>query len=76
MLFLVGDDADGEAADARVAADEGAAVVGPVFVELAAVGEAGDDFVHVVGVGRRVGIDERVEVLRGIFRRVFLLVEW
>ena len=39
--FLVGDDADGDSADAGVAADEGAAVVGAVFVELAAVDDTG-----------------------------------
>ena len=43
MLLLVGDDADGEAADARVAAEDGAAVVGLVLVELGAIDEARDE---------------------------------
>ena len=41
VLLLIGDDADGEAADARVAAEDGAAVVGLVLVELGAIDDDG-----------------------------------
>ena len=76
--FLVGDDADGGAADARVSADEGAAVVGIVLVEFAAVDDAGDEFVHVVDVARLLPGRDRggaVEVVRRVFGRVFCGVE-
>ena len=77
--FLVGDDADGGAGDASVAADEGAAVVGAVLVELAAVYDAGDEFVRVVGVDGGfggVGIKERIKVFGRVFRGVFFSVEF
>ncbi len=78
VLLLVGDDADGKAADARVAAEDGAAVVGLVLVELGAIDETRDDFMHVVGVAGGacgIGIDEGVEIFGGILRRVLLRVE-
>src|SRR5262249_54259033 len=46
--LLVGDDADGEAAEAGEAADERRAVLLPVLLELAAVDEARQHVAHVV----------------------------
>src|SRR5262249_43423831 len=57
VLFLVGNDADSPAADARVAAEQSFAVFGAVFLELAAVDEAADDFAHVVLFGGIAGED-------------------
>ena len=69
--FLVGDDADGVAADPGVAAEEGAAEVGLVFVELAAIDDAGDDFAHVVDVAcAGCGIEQGVKVFGGVAGRV------
>ncbi len=69
--FLVGDDADGVAADPCVAAEHGAAEVGLVLVELAAVGDARDHFAHVVDIacaGR--GVEQAVEIFGGVTGRV------
>jgi len=57
VFFLVGDDSHGPAAYARVAAEQGFAVFGAVFLELAAVHEAGDNFAHVVLLGGIAGED-------------------
>ena len=57
VFFLVGDDAHGPAADAGVAAEQSFAVFGAVFLEFAAVDEAGDDFAHVVLLGGIAGED-------------------
>ena len=63
--LLIGDNADGVAADARIAAQNGAAEVRLVFVELAAVDEARNHLAHVVDVacaGR--GIQQAVDISR------------
>ena len=61
--LLVGDDADGVAADPGVAAENGAAEVVLVLVELAAIDDARDDFAHVVDVAcAGCGVDEAVDV--------------
>ena len=67
MGLLVGDDADGVAADARVATKHGLAVLGFVFVELAAVDDARDDLLYVVLPGR-VAVEDAVDFLGGIER--------
>ena len=48
VLFLIGDNPYGPAADARVAAKHGLAVFGAVFLERARVHDPRDDFPHVV----------------------------
>ena len=48
--LLVGDDADGVAADARISAKNGAAKVRLVLIEFAAIDDAGDHFAHVVDI--------------------------
>src|SRR5258708_2656635 len=65
VLFLIGDDAYGPAADARVAAKERLAVFGAVFLEFAAIHQASDDFSHVVLLGGITGEDS-VEFVDGI----------
>src|SRR6201999_1438280 len=55
VLFLIGDDADGPAANARVSAQNGLAVFGAVFLELAGVDDTGDDFAHVILLAGIVG---------------------
>jgi len=66
-FFLVGDDAYGPAADARVAAKERLAVFGAVFLEFAAIHQASDDFSHVVLLSGITGEDS-VEFVDGIQR--------
>src|SRR5208337_825946 len=46
--LLVGNDADGEASDASVAADEGFAILGLVLVEAALVHDARQNLLHVI----------------------------
>ena len=75
ILLLVGDDADGPAADARVAAQHRLAVLGAVFLEAAPVHDARDDFAHVVLL-RRIGRENAVNLLGRIRGRLgWLAVE-
>ena len=60
--------ATGMPVDMREAADQRGAVERLELVEFAAIDDAGDDFVDVVGRADIVG-DDRVEFLRSIFRR-------
>src|SRR5258708_9967103 len=55
VLLLIGDDADGPAADARVAAKHSLAVLSAVFLEFAGVHYARNDFAHVILLGRIAG---------------------
>ena len=55
VLFLIGDDADGPAADARVTAENGFTVFGAIFFKFAGVHNACDDFAHVVLLGGIAG---------------------
>src|ERR1051326_3046168 len=71
MLLLVGDNADGVPADARVTAEQRLAVLGLVFVESAAVDDAREHVAHVVGL-RRIGFEDSVQLFSGIFRRLRL----
>src|ERR1700688_2530594 len=65
VFFLVRDDADGPATDARVAAEQGFAVLGAIFVELAGVHDAGDDVTHVVLLAG-VGGEDAVNFFAGV----------
>ena len=68
---VVGDEADGIAADMREAGYEGGAIALLEFIEAAAIDEAGDDFADIVGLAR-VGGNDAVEfggIVEGIFRR-------
>ena len=67
VFFLVGDDTDGPAADARVAAEDRLAVFGAIFFEFAAVHDARDDFAHVVLLGGIAG-ENSVDFFGGIAR--------
>src|SRR5207248_6256461 len=71
VLLLVGNDADGEAADARVSAEDRLAVRRLVFVELRAVDDARDDLLGVV-LARRVAIEDAVDLFGGIRRSLGL----
>ena len=48
MQFLIGDDADGEAADSAVSADQCLAVLRLVLVKAAAIENARQHFLHVI----------------------------
>ena len=67
MLFLIGDDADGPSADARIAAKQRLAVFGAVFLKLASVHDTSNYLAHVVLPGRITGKDA-VDFLGGIKR--------
>ena len=67
VQLLVGHDADGIAADARVAAQQRLAILGLVLVEVAAVDNARDDLAHVVLRGR-IAVEDSVKLLRGVQR--------
>ncbi len=65
VFFLVGNDADGPATDAGVAAKQSFAIFGAIFLEVAGVDDAGDDFAHVVLLGRIAG-EYAVEFVGGV----------
>ena len=67
MRLLVGDDTDGVPADARIAAEHGLAILGPILVKLAAIDDARDDFLRVV-LARWVVIEDAVNFFRRIER--------
>ena len=67
VLFLVRDDTDGPAANARIAAEQGFAVFGAVFLEFACVHNARDDFAHVVLL-RRFGGEDAVNFFASVAR--------
>src|SRR5258708_23616638 len=67
MLFLIGYYTDRPAADARVAAQHRLAVTLAVFLELAGVHDARDDFTHVV-LFRGIAGKDSINVVRGIQR--------
>src|SRR5208282_6891945 len=73
VLFLVGDDPDRPAADARVATDDRLSALGAVFLEFAAVHDSRDHFAHVVLLGA-VGGSDSVDFLGGIGGRLGGLV--
>src|SRR5580693_1211662 len=76
VSFLVGDDANGPPADARVTAKNRRAIFSAIFIPAAAVHDARDDFVHVIlfaGVRRKNAIDFTGRVERRFGRFV---VEW
>src|SRR6185437_584765 len=64
---VIGEDADGVAADPGKAANEGLAVELFELVEFAAVDDSGDDFAHVVRAAN-VGRDDAVELLSRVER--------
>ncbi len=64
-LALVGDDADGPALDAGIAAEDGFAVVFLELLECGIVDDAADDLRHIVGA-RGVRREEAIEVFCGV----------
>ncbi|MNT16740.1 hypothetical protein D3C72_1518560 [compost metagenome] len=64
---IVGDDADFYPIDMRKAADQGGAVAGLEFVEIAAVDDARDHLAHVERLARIDG-DHAIQFLRRVFR--------
>ncbi len=64
---VVGDDADGIPPDAREAGHQRRTVARLEGVELAAVDDAGNHLVHVVGLAH-VAVDDAVELVRRIQR--------
>ena len=64
---VIGDDADRDAPDAGEAGDEGGAVKPLELVELRAVDEPGDHLADVVLL-LEIGRDDRIEVVRVVFR--------
>src|SRR3989441_3917027 len=67
VFLLVGDDADGPAADARVPAEHRLAVFGAVLLKHRAVHDPGNDLPHIVLL-RWVGREDSVDVLGRIER--------
>src|SRR5262245_16366129 len=65
VLFLIGDDADRPAADAGIATKQRFAVFVAVLFEFAGVDDAGNDFAHVVLLGR-VARENSVNFVGGI----------
>src|SRR5262249_8329018 len=57
VFLLIGDDADGPAADARVTAQDGFAIFCAILFELTGIYDARDDFAHVVLLARIARID-------------------
>src|SRR5207249_8571051 len=60
MLFLIGDDATGPAADARVSAKERFAVLSAIFLKFARIHDARYDLRHIVlfaGIARKDSVD-------------------
>ncbi len=67
VLFLIGDNSDRPAADARVSAQKRFTVLRAIFFEFACVHDAGDNFPHVVLLSR-IARKYPVDVFCGIKR--------
>src|SRR3984893_761177 len=60
VFFLIRDDADGPAADARIAAEQRFSGFGAVFLEFSGIYDARDDLAHIVllaGITRKDSVD-------------------
>src|SRR5208283_2564548 len=69
VLLLIGDDADSPSTDARIPTKQRFAILGTVFVEGAAIGNAGNDLTHIVLL-RGIARENAVEVAGGVQRLV------
>src|SRR6266404_4640252 len=76
VFFLIRDDADGPAANARIAAKKGFAILRAVFFEFACIHNAGNDFSHVVLLAR-VARKDSEDIIAGVERVArFHVAEW
>ena len=69
VQLLVGHDAHGVAADARIAAQQRLAILGLVLVEAAAVDNPRNDLAHVV-LPRGIALINPVQLFRRVERRL------